>query len=384
MRDFDLAEEALQDALSDALVAWRRDGVPDNGAAWLLTVARRRAIDRLRRRKVRTAPENVQAILDDLEQATEPVEADAEIPDERLRLIFTCCNPALNRPAQVALTLRTLCGLSTREIARAFLVPDATMAQRLVRAKNKIRAAGIPYRVPEAPQLGDRLQAVLETIYLIFNEGYAATEGDEHVRADLCAEAIRLARLLVRLMPDAEAGGLLALMLLHDSRRLARRDADGHLVPLEEQDRSAWDARRIEEGTKLLHVSLARNRPGPYQIQAAISALHAEADSFPGTDWTQIAGLYAALERITPSPVIALNRAVALSHCAAMDDALALLGSVEAELESYQPFHATKADLLRRRGDAAGARAAYEKAIDLSANAAEREFLNRRVSTLPG
>lgn len=382
MRDFDLAEDALQDALSEALVAWRRDGVPDNGAAWLLTVARRRAIDRLRRQKVRTAPENVQAILDDLERTTDPVEADEEIPDERLRLIFTCCNPALNRPAQVALTLRTLCGLSTREIARAFLVSEATMAQRLVRAKNKIRAAGIPYQVPEVPQLPDRLQSVLETVYLIFNEGYAATEGERHSRAELCAEAIRLGRLLLHLMPDAETGGLLALMLLHDSRRHARRNDAGHLVPLEDQDRTVWDVGRIDEGTKLLHASLARNRPGPYQIQAAISALHAEAAQFADTDWAQIAGLYAALERMTPSPVIALNRAVALSHGGSMDDALALLSSVECELAGYQPFYAAQADLFRRSGDTGSARQAYEKAINLSSNEAERAFLKTRLASV--
>lgn len=382
LRDFDLAEEALQDALSEALVAWRRDGVPRNGAAWLLTVARRRAIDRLRRRKVREAPENVAQILDDLEKTSDPIETDEDIPDERLRLIFTCCNPALNQPAQVALTLRTLCGLSTREIARAFLVPETTMAQRLVRAKNKIRTAGIPYQIPDATQLPDRLQAVRETIYLIFNEGYAATEGEQHVRAELCAEAVRLGRLLLQLLPDAETGGLLALMLLHDSRRNARRNVAGHLVPLEDQERAAWDTSRIEEGTRLLHASLARNRPGPYQIQAAISALHAEAGDFAETDWAQIAGLYAALERMTPSPVIALNRAVALSHDGAMDEALTLLVSVEAELSSYQPFYAAKADFLRRNGDIVGARASYKNAIKLSANQAERDFLEKRLAAL--
>jgi RNA polymerase sigma-70 factor, ECF subfamily len=386
LRDFDLAEEALQDALSAALVAWRRDGAPDNPAAWLLTVARRRALDRLRRIAVRNAPEKVQAIVDDLEQAAaaDDAEADQPIPDERLRLIFTCCNPALNQPAQVALTLRTLCGLSTREIARAFLVPEATMAQRLVRAKHKIRAAGIPYQVPEPPFLADRLEAVLATIYFIFNEGYAATEGDSPTRADLCEEAIRLGRLMSRLNPAPEVGGLLALMLLHDSRRSARRDNDGAMVALEAQNRSLWDAAKIDEGTQLLRAALGQNRPGPYQIQAAISALHAEALDFGGTDWIQIAGLYAALEHFTPSPVVTLNRAVALSHGGPVENALELLETVATALGTYQPFFAAKADFLKRLDRKDAARQAYAAALELTTNDAEKEFLNRQRADIGG
>lgn len=384
LRDFDLAEDALQDALSAALVAWRRDGTPDNPAAWLLTVARRRALDRLRRIAVRNAPENVQAIVDDLEHATaaEDAEADQPIPDERLRLIFTCCNPALNQPAQVALTLRTLCGLSTRAIARAFLVPEATMAQRLVRAKNKIRVAGIPYQVPAPPFLAGRLDAVLATIYFIFNEGYAATEGDSPTRADLCEEAIRLGRLMCHLTPAPEAGGLLALMLLHDSRREARRDKDGAMVALDTQDRSLWDIAKIDEGIRMLRAALGRNRPGPYQIQAAISALHAEAADFGGTDWIQIAGLYAALEQYTPSPVVTLNRAVALSHGGPVENALELLDTVAPALDTYQPFFAAKADFLKRLGRHDAAREAYQAALALTTNDAEKDFLNRQLAEI--
>ena len=384
LRDFDLAEEALQDALAAALVAWRRDGPPDNGAAWLLTVARRRAIDRLRRTAVRNAPENVQAIVDELEQSVAEPEEDQVIPDERLRLIFTCCNPALNPSAQIALTLRSLCGLSTREIARAFLVPEPTMAQRIVRAKDKIRKAGIPYQVPEAPFLAERLAAVLATIYLIFNEGYAATDGDSPTRADLCEEAIRLGRLLCRLSSAPEAGGLLSLMLLHDSRRMARRDGTGAMVSLEDQDRSLWDVAKIDEGTRLLRTSLGRNRPGPYQVQAAVSALHAEATSFAETDWTQIAGLYAALEQMTPSPVVTLNRAVALSHAGPVGDALALVETVANELGSYQPLFAAKADFLKRLGRHEAAGQAYRAAMDLTTNAAEKEFLGRQLAGIDG
>lgn len=385
LRDFDLAEDALQDAISAALTAWRRDGLPGNGAAWLLTAARRKAIDRLRRKAVRDAPGNVQAIVDELEQSVAEPEGEQDIPDERLRLIFTCCNPALNQAAQVALTLRTLCGLSTREIARAFLVPEATMAQRLVRAKSKISKAGIPYQVPEASHLAERLQAVLATVYLIFNEGYAATDGDSPVRADLCEEAIRLARLLVRLTPEAEAGGLLALMLLHDSRRAARHSSTGEMVALDSQDRSLWNKSRIDEGTHLLRASLGRNRPGPYQVQAAISALHAEAAEFAETDWPQIAGLYAALEKMTPSPVVTLNRAVAVSHSGSVEDALQVLESVADALEGYQPMLAAQADFLRRLGRDTAAEDAYRAAIELTTNAAEKRFLEKQRDTLrPG
>ena len=382
LRDFDFAEDALQDAVSAALTAWRRDGLPVNGAAWLLTAARRKAIDRLRRNAVRDAPRNVQAIVDELEQSVAEPEDQQDIPDERLRLIFTCCNPALNQAAQIALTLRTLCGLSTREIARAFLVPEPTMAQRLVRAKGKINKAGIPYQVPEAPHLAARLQAVLATVYLIFNEGYAATDGDSPIRADLCEEAIRLGRLLVRLTPQAEAGGLLALMLLHDSRRTARHSADGEMIALDAQDRGQWDKARIDEGTRLLRASLGRNRPGPYQVQAAISAFHGEAATFAETDWPQIAGLYAALEQMTPSPVVTLNRAVAVSHCGSVEEALQILDSVTEALAGYQPLLAARADFLRRLGRAAAAQTAYRAALELTTNAAERGFLEKRLDTL--
>jgi RNA polymerase sigma-70 factor (ECF subfamily) len=382
LRDFDLAEDALQDAVSAALTAWRGDGLPVNGAAWLLTAARRKAIDRLRRKAVRDAPRNVQAIVNELEQSMAEPEAEQEIPDERLRLIFTCCNPALNQAAQIALTLRTLCGLSTREIARAFLVPEPTMAQRLVRAKGKISKAGIPYKVPEAPHLAERLHAVLAPVYLIFNEGYAATDGDTPVRADLCEEAIRLGRLLVRLTPEAEAGGLLALMLLHDSRRTARHNADGEMIALDAQDRRLWNESRIVEGTHLLRASLGRNRPGPYQVQAAISALHAEAATFAETDWPQIAGLYAALEQMTPSPVVTLNRAVAVSHCGSVEEALQILDSVTEVLAGYQPLLAARADFLRRLGRDGAAQTAYRAALELTTNAAERGLLEKQLDTL--
>ncbi len=373
---FELAEDALQDAFAVALATWPRDGVPANPGAWITTAARRRAIDRLRReRGLADRLALLRGLMEIDRNASEPAGA---VDDDRLRLIFTCCHPALSMPARVALTLRTLGGLRSAEIARAFLVPEPTMSQRLWRARRKIAAAGIPYRVPRDEDLPDRMAGVLAVLYLVFNEGYAASAGERLVREDLCAEAIRLARLLAELMPDdAEAAGLLALMLLHDGRRAARVDADGRYVALPDQDRARWDAPRLDEGARTLQRALRLRRPGPYQVQAAIAALHVR----DPVDWPQIAALYATLGRLAPSPVVDVNRAVAVGMADGPRAGLALLEAVRG-LDGYQPLHAARAELLRRAGDAGGADAAYARAIDLSANAVERDELERRRESL--
>ncbi|MGW5174157.1 RNA polymerase sigma factor [Streptomyces sp. NPDC004082] len=379
--DWDLAEECAQDAFAQALDRWRRDGVPRRPGAWLTTTARHRALDVLRREAVgvRKLREVAMSVRD--EGPRDPDE-DGGVEDDRLRLIFTCCHPALPVEARVALTLRTLAGLTTPEIARAFLVPEATMAQRLVRAKRKIRNAGIPYRVPPAHLLPERTTGVLGVVYLLFNEGYAATSGTDLVRTDLCAEALRLARVLARLMPDEpEVLGLLALLLLHDSRRGTRVDATGALVTLEDQDRGAWDRAAIEEGAALVETALRRGRPGPYQIQAAIAACHTTAATAGETDWADIAALYAELARRVPSAVVRLNRAVAVGMAEGPGQGLALVVELEktGELDGYHLLPATRADLLRRMGRTAEAARAYDEALELVENAAERRFLEWRL-----
>ncbi|MGW2237915.1 RNA polymerase sigma factor [Streptomyces sp. NPDC001759] len=383
--DWDLAEECAQDAFAQALDRWRRDGVPRRPGAWLTTTARNRALDVLRRRAVGAARLREAAVLARDEGPYDPEydRDDSGVQDDRLRLIFTCCHPALPVEARVALTLRTLAGLTTPEIARAFLVPEATMAQRLVRAKRKIRNAGIPYRVPPAHLLPERTTGVLGVVYLLFNEGYAATSGTELVRTDLCAEAVRLARLLARLMPDEpETLGLLALLLLHDARRHTRVDAAGDLVTLEDQDRTAWDRAEIDEGTALVETALRRGRPGPYQIQAAIAACHAGAATAADTDWADIAALYGALLRFLPSAVVRLNRAVAVGMAEGPDAGLALVAELErdGDLDDYHLLPATRADLLRRDGRTTEAAEAYERALELVENDTERKFLEKRLA----
>jgi len=377
--DWDLAEECAQDAFAQALDRWRRDGVPRRPGAWLTTTARHRAMDVLRREAVGARKLREAAML----TAPEEPYDDSGVQDDRLRLIFTCCHPALPIESRVALTLRTLAGLTTPEIARAFLVPEATMAQRLVRAKKKIRNAGIPYRVPPAHLLPERTTGVLGVIYLLFNEGYAATSGADLVRRNLCAEAVRLARVLARLMPDEpEALGLLALLLLHDARRETRVDAAGELVTLEDQDRTAWDHTEVDEGAALLETALRRGRPGPYQIQAAIAACHTTAATAKDTDWADIAALYGELLRFVPSAVVRLNRAVAVGMSQGPDAGLALVAELEreGELTGYHLLPATRADLLRRDGRTTEAAAAYERALELVENDAERTFLERRLA----
>jgi RNA polymerase sigma-70 factor (ECF subfamily) len=379
LRDFDLAEEMLQEAFAAALEQWPREGVPRNPGAWLVSTARHKAIDGMRRQKKLAARQAEIAYLGDGAVAAHDV-GDEPLPDDLLRLIFTCCHPALAFEAQVALTLKTLCGLSVEEIARAFLVPAPTMAQRLVRAKGKIRGAGIPYVVPERAEAGERLDGVLRVVYLVFNEGYAATSGDALVSRELCGEAIRLGRLIRELLPAAaEAAGLLGLMLLQDSRRGARLDAGGEIVTLEDQDRSLWDAGQIVEGEALARRGL-RGGAGFYALQAAIAALHAQARRAEETDWPQIAALYALLLRVHPSPVVALNHAAAVAM-ERLDRGLRLIEQIEAsgDLEGYHLLPAAKADVLRRLRRPAEAAAAYERALALVTNDPERRYLERRL-----
>lgn len=392
--DFELAEEAVQEAFIAALETWPERGVPDRPGAWITTTARNRALDRLRRAqrfREKTQVIGRQALIDEELAAVEPGDTGPEDPmaieDDRLRLIFTCCHPALAPDARVALTLRTLGGLTTPEIARAFLVPEPTLAQRLVRAKRKIRDAGIPYRVPPDHLLPERLSSVLQVIYLVFNEGYGASSGDELIRRDLTSEAIRLGRVLVDLMPDEpEVLGLLALMLLHDARRDARVDAQGELVLLEEQDRNLWDTAMVDEGGALVERAMRMRRPGPYQLQAAIAAVH-DASLVDGrTDWRQIAALYGALAVASPSPVVELNRAVAIAMADGPDVGLALVDRIDAsgELDGYPYLHAARADLLRRLGRADEAVRAYRRALELTSNDTEQSFLQRRIHELSG
>ena len=391
--DFELAEEALQDAFLSALEHWERDGPPTKPGAWLTTTARRKAIDRLRRTRARAVdPSELVSLPPEDLVVEEDYEAAGEIPDERLKLIFTCCHPALPLEGRIALTLHTLGGLTTAEIAQAFLVPLPTMAQRLVRAKRKIKTAGIPYYVPPAHLLAERLDSVLTVIYLIFTEGYAATSGQALIRHELCDEAIRLCRVLELLIrrtqtdvPQAryaEVLGLLGLMLLHHSRRSARVGSSGELISLEQQDRAHWDQRNIQEGLALVEKALHMRQPGPYQIQAAISALHAQASSPEQTDWTQIAALYAALRRQVDSAVIRLNQAVAMSMAFSPEKGLLLLEPLAEELDAYAPYHLARADMARRTGQPEAAREAYRKALDLTRNQVERDYILGRIAAL--
>jgi RNA polymerase sigma-70 factor, ECF subfamily len=384
-RSFDLAEEAMQDAFAAAVVSWQADGVPDNPAAWITATARRKLVDYARREQTRRNNEG--QLLYEYESRTSTIDDNMNQPfeDDRLSLIFTCCHPAINMEAQIALTLRTLGGLTTTEIARAFLVPEATLAQRLVRAQRKIQQARIPYQVPAPASLPERLTAVQKVLYLIFNEGYSASSGDSLLRRELCAEAIRLARTLLELMPhNPENMALLALMLLHDSRRDARSTSDGQLIPLEEQDRSLWHQDQIEEGIRLVERALGRRNVGPYQLQGAIAAIHAEARTAEETDWKQIAALYAILNTAQASPIVALNHAVAVAMSESLELGLAMIEELGAcgELNSYHLYHAARADLLRRMGRNPEAIESYRRALALASNAVELRYLGRRLSSL--
>jgi len=382
--DFDRAEEALHDAFKAALEQWPRDGVPANPRAWLVSAGRFKAIDGIRRDARFDVVEDVTELSDTLATADAPPEEGETVADDQLRLVFTCCHPALSPDAQVALTLREVCGLTTEQIAHAFLTPAPTLAQRIVRAKTKIRDARIPYQVPTQAELPERLDAVLRVIYLVFNEGYAASSGDALTRPDLSGEAIRLGRLLVELLPEPEARGLLALMLLHESRRAARTSPDGDLILLENQDRARWNHEQIAEGVALVEQALASRRIGPYTLQAAIAAVHAEAPHAAATDWAQIVGLYDVLLRVEPSPIIALNRAVAVAMRDGPAAGLALIDAILArgELADYRLAHAARADLCRRLGQTGDARASYERALALTRQEPERRFLERRLAEL--
>jgi RNA polymerase sigma-70 factor (ECF subfamily) len=381
--DFDLAEEAMHDAFAAAVERWPIDGVPGNPRSWLVSAGRFRAIDGLRRRARFDASQG--AIAERLETTEwEAPDLDSAVEDDRLRLVFTCCHPALTPDAQVALTLREVCGLTTEEIARAFLTPASTVAQRIVRAKAKIRDARIPYHVPTRGDLAERLDTVLHVVYLVFNEGYFASGGASLTRHDLSAEAIRLGRLLVELLPEPEAIGLLALMLLQESRRAARTTADGELVLLDHQDRTLWNAEQIAEGTRLVERAIEMRRIGPYTLQAAIAAVHAEARTADSTDWSQIAALYQVLARADPSPVVQLNRAAAIAMRDGAEAGLALIDALIAsgDLADYQHAHSARADLCRRLGRAAEARESYQRALALTSQQAERRFLERRLREL--
>jgi RNA polymerase sigma-70 factor (ECF subfamily) len=382
--DFDAAEEALHDAFAVAVEQWARDGVPDNPRAWLVSTGRFKAIDGMRRRA--RYGESLTELAKQLESTTSEAEAQGEesVEDDRLRLIFTCCHPALPPEAQVAMTLREVCGLATEEIARAFLTKPATIAQRIVRAKAKIRDARIPYEVPSERDLPDRLEAVLRVVYLVFNEGYSASTGESLTRHDLSAEAIRLGRLLIQLLPQPEAMGLLALMLLHDSRRAARTSSTGDLVLLEDQDRSLWDQGQIAEGVSLVERALSSGQVGPYAIQAAIGAVHAQASSAAATDWAQIVALYDVLMRAEPSPVVELNRAVAVAMRDGPSAGLVLIDAIlgRGDLQNYRLAHSARADLCRRLGREADARISYERALSLTLQEPERRFLERRLADL--
>ncbi len=382
-RDFQMAEDCLQEAMASALEHWSRNGLPAAPAGWVLQTARRKAIDRIRRDRNFDRKAQEYGVLLDLDQQAAVGDAPPAIPDERLRLIFTCCHPALENKTRVALTLRTLCGLTTREIARAFVDTTEAMAQRLVRARHKITKAGIPFEFPEPEYWAERLDSVLSVIYLIFNEGYSATEGAAPLRPDLCMEAIRLGRLMLELAPaNPESEGLLALMLINHSRAAARMDNEGQIIPLDRQDRSLWNRVEIAEGQQMLDLALARRQTGPFQLQAAISALHADAPDHQSTDWRQIVLLYDALYNLMRNPVFLLNRAVALSFAEGPVTALEALCPIETELDAYQPFHAARADFLRRACRHDEARLSYLRAIELSANESDRRFLSGRMQAI--